>query len=258
MALPSDPRPIGIKRPAVFRDVALTNSTSLNSVDTAFHLAQLSPGDFVFLSEDFVAPAGTTLPAWLVAQDTSAAGSPTTDYVNDAIGGEYTLTTDAQSEAQNLGINGGDNLAFEVIDGLKFECRMKVNAAAIPWSADQRFVCGIGSVRDATLDDMTTNAWFRMEGASANILWETDDGTTDDDDNDTGIDLVDNTYLILNIWIESASLVRFYVDGVLVGTGDLTDADGNAIQVFVEMQRDAGTEVEALVVDYIHVAYPRI
>ena len=213
------------------------------------------------LGEDFIAPAGTTLPAWLGTEDTSAAGAPTLDYIDDEINGAYTLTLAADDELESIALTGGDH---EWIDPSK-DCvvlmAFKVDAAAIPWSADQRFVAGLGTAFNATLDDVAGNAWFRMEGASADLLWETDDGTTDDDDNDTGIDVVDDTYIRAAIRISptaagAADVARFYVNGAQVGEGTLA-AQSDPFQVIFCNQKDAGTETDALVVDYIRIIQSR-
>ena len=70
----------------------------------------IDQADYIEKSEHFIGPAGTTLPAWLSTHDTSAAGSPTLNYVANADGGEFTLTMDTQSEQQNLALYGGDYL----------------------------------------------------------------------------------------------------------------------------------------------------
>lgn len=206
--------------------------------------------------EDFTAAAGTTLPAWLATQDTSAAGSPTLDYVNDVANGEFQILTDAQDEAQNLTLYGGDQLTIDPTANVTFGCRFKIDADAIPWSADQRLVVGLAAARNATLDSNTHHAWFRVEGASANLLWETDDGTTDDDDNDTGYDIADDTYLDVKIELREG-VAFFFVKSAgvwdLVAQGDLSAAtSSNLLQPYIELQKDGGTETEDLRIDYLY------
>ena len=192
----------------------------------------------------------------LATNDVSAAGSPTLGFVSGDAAGVYQLKHDAQDEAQRLTLYMGDNKQFDVSKNLVFMARVKVDAAAIPWSADQRFVVGLADDLNATLDSITAHAWFRMEGASANLLWETDDGTTDDDDNDTGVDVADDTWLDLAIDLRDTSAVKFYVDGAYVGEGDISAHSGN-LQVYMEIQKDGGTEADALEVDYLRVEFDR-
>lgn len=263
----STARPFGLQKPIGVRAIAVVGSENLSDLVDAPSLTArnqsielprgLAREEYCEIYEDFLGRAGEALPTWLTTQDTSAAGSPTLDFVDDAKGGQYQLLTDSTSEAQNLSLYGGDQLTLTIDAGLIVEARVKLDADAIPWTADQRLVIGLASDRNATLDDVATNAWFRVDGASANILWESDDGTTDDDDNDSGVDIADDTWVVLRIEVISGASVQFYVDGALVGTGDLSDASGNAVQFFAELQRDAGTETEALVFDYIRIVQPR-
>ena len=193
------------------------------------------------LFEDFLGSAGADLPSPWAVHDTSAAGSPTTDYVSAGAGGLFRLANDAQSEAQNL--------------ALYMEARIRLNTAGAAFTADQRLVVGLAAARNATLDSNASHVWFRIEGANLNILIEGDDGVTDTNDTDTGIDYVDNEFLVLGIDMTTLSAVKFYVDGVEVATtidvSALLSDDG--LQPYIEMQRDAGTEVETLDIDYVFV-----
>jgi hypothetical protein len=207
------------------------------------------------VQEDFLQSSSGTLVAPWATQDTSAAGSPTLDFVDDADNGEFTLAQDNTDEAQNLTLYWGDSLHIDATAQPYFEARIKIDEDTA-LSADDRLVVGLASARNATLDSVAGHLWFRVEGANHNILWESDDGTTDDDDNDTGVDFVDDTYLVLQIDASNRAAVKYYVDGVLVGTADASDLTGN-LQPFIELQKDAGTVTHAVVVDYVHVAWMR-
>ncbi len=206
--------------------------------------------------EEFRAASGTTLPAWLATQDTSAAGTPTLDYVDDVADGEYQLLQDNTDEAQNLTLYSGDQLTIDPSSNVTFEARWKIDMDTAPWSADQRFVIGLAAARNATLDSVTHHAWFRIEGASLNILWETDDSTTDDDDNDTGIDLTDDGYVAVRIELREGQAIFSILQAEVwqvVGAGDMSAATAtDLLQVFCEMQKDGGTETEDARIDYIY------
>jgi hypothetical protein len=204
--------------------------------------------------EDFLGDAGDTLPIPWATQDTSAAGSPTLDYVSNSANGIFTLTHDNQSEAQNLTLYYGDDLYIDSTQGPVFEAKVELTTAL---TADQRVVVGLAAARNATLDSNTAHAWFRMEGANLNILWETDDGTTDDNDNDSGIDWVSGTAMVLRIDCRNLAQIIFYVDGVVAGVGAAAALTGN-LQPYIEIQRDAGTETNALDIDYVHVVWDRV
>lgn len=207
--------------------------------------------------EDFFAIDTATKPPPWATQDTSAAGTPVLDYVADADNGEFQLNHDATSEAQTLTLYWADQLMIEPTKNPIFECRIKINFAGAAFTADQRIVIGLAGPRNATLDDIARHAWFRIEGANLNILAETDDGTTDDDDNDTTIDIVDNTYLTLRIDMSDLAAIKFYVNGVLGATLAAAVMTAN-LQPFIEIQRDAGAETEDVRIDYVMVEWDRV
>ena len=218
--------------------------------------------DYTEIFEEFLADAGATLPTPWSTEDTSAAGAPTLDYVTDTDNGTYALITAANDEAEYLTLYWEDCLMVDATAGPIFEARLKINTDAATFSADQRMVIGLCGDRNDTLDNVAAHAWFRVEGANLNILWETDDGTTDDDDNDTTIDYVKNTYFRVLIDMTSLSQIEFWVDKEdgagwqHGGTGAAAVMTGN-LQPIVEQQKDGGTETDEVHIDYIRVAWER-
>lgn len=214
------------------------------------------------LYEEFVGPAGSTLPSWLSTQDTSAAGTPTLDYVADASNGAFQLLHDAQDELQKITLYGGDSIHIPVGKNPFLECRIKINMAGATMSADQRFVCGLASARNATLDSIVTHAWVRMEGADLTLFTEADDGTTDTDDQDSTLAFVDNTWHWFLFDLDDLAAVKVWADldgGGYVQCGaplSIPVATGN-LQFFMELQRDTSTEAEDLQVGSIRVGWDR-
>ena len=219
--------------------------------------------DFELL-EDFLGPAGTTLPAHWATEDSSPAGSPTIDYVV-AKGGQFQLATDSQSEAQALTLYWDDNEMLDPTAGLVFECGFIWSPAGAAGIAATDFVVGVASARNATLDDIAEHAWVRVDGANMDLLIEGDDGSTDTDDVDTGLDIVKDQLCRVRIDFSTLSAVQFYID---VGDGNgwrtisttidlsaLTSSD--LLQPFIELQRASGTAVEDLRVDYVRAAMTR-
>lgn len=233
---------------------------NMPSYDTGFRAFSPSRRRRVRIEYDFEQAASSTIrPPWST-QDTSAAGSPTLDFLNDVANGEFQLKHDAQSEAQNLTLYWGDQLMIDPTKNPIIEFLAKINFAGATFSADQRLVMGLASARNATLDSITHHAWFRIEGANLNILVEGDDGTTDTNDQDSGIDIVDNVYTRFRIDMSDLTKVKFYVDGV-EQTGAAVDVSAmaatNLLQPFFEIQRDAGVEAEDFRIDYAWVEYDR-
>lgn len=200
-------------------------------------------GDKVCVFDHFV---DATAP--LSTQDTSAAGSPTVARVSGA-GGIFRLRADSQDEAQALGLNLGDVLVLDPTQGPVFECRLAVHGTL---TGDERAVWGLAAARNATLDSVAKHAWFRVEGVSTSLLWETDDATTDDNDNDTGEDYTADTYNVYKIDMTDLSNVRFMIDGAEVATADLsTLAATDLLQPFIEYQKDGGADTNGLEIDYV-------
>lgn len=224
-------------------------------------------GNYCSFYEDFVLNAGGTLPAPWAKQDTSAAGTPTMDYVASFRNGAYRITHDATSEAQKLTLYWGDHLIIPATRAWIFECGVSFNyPAAAAFSADQRAVFGMASARNATLDSIVSNAWFRVEGADLSIFTESDDGTTDTDDRDSGLDLVEQTVHKFLIDATQQTQIRFYIDladgnGWLESTGGSHQATAwvltDKLQPFFEIQKDAGAELDVLTIDYCAGAWLR-
>lgn len=112
---------------------------------------------------------------------TAAAGHPTVTLS----GGALVLTLDATEEAQLIGIDFGDHLAFDIDDVKRIEI---LAAASASLDAAVSAVLGAGSAVAADPDDVAASAWFKLPGDNTMVV-ETDDGTTNQDDKDTGLDL---------------------------------------------------------------------
>ena len=82
-----------------------------------------------------------------------------------------------------------------------------------------------------------------------------------DDDNATGITLVNGTQVEVEIDCTTLSAVLFKVAGVTVGTGDLSAvAADTVVRPIVVLQRDdnSGTEsTPSIVIDYIEISASR-
>jgi hypothetical protein len=210
-----------------------------------------NPAQQVEIFDDFIDIADGTI--W-VKQDTSANGSPTWALVADTHGGEFAMTLAATNEAESLTIYLGDQRIFAVDKKPVFEAKIKVSTIA----ANQRVVFGLAGDRNATLDNVAQNAWFRIEG-NMNILVETDDGTTDNDDNDTTVDAVNGTYAIYQVDLSNLADIKFRINGVdyTPETMNLSALTTQTLQAFVELQKDSGTGTPAITIDWIRISANR-
>ena len=237
--------------------LGLTRDVDAGDVPTAVDVTWAGVGleKATRLQEDFLLAAGGTLPPPWGKQDTSAAGAPTHDYVVDLAGGVYRMKFAADDEVETLTLYLADQLVVDLAKQPIFRARVKITADTA-FSADDRLVIGLASARDATLDDIVKNVWFRVEGVGNNILVESDDGTTDTNDQDTGVDWVDAAWTVYEIDCSDLSSIKFYVDGVLAATTSAPLLSGVA-QPYIEIQKDAGTVVHQVDVDFIEVASMR-
>ncbi|MFA5715290.1 MAG: hypothetical protein WC998_06100, partial [Candidatus Paceibacterota bacterium] len=117
---------------------------------------------------------------------------------------------------------------------------------------------------NTTLDSIATNAWFRVVStAQTALLWETDNGDTDDDDNDASTVLVAETYHVYRIDCTSTSAVKFYVDDVLVGTSDMSttlSASEAKVQPYFNVSKaksSANTGTGTMYIDYVKIFQSR-
>lgn len=244
--------------------------------------------------DDFNQKSGGTLPAPWNKQDTSAAGSPTLDYVTDAPGGAYVLQLAADNEVEAIGLNWNDHMPLRAAPDdsagtalaayLEFEARWKLESdptgAGGTIGASGIVAIGIASARNATLTSIATRAMFRMAGANHNLYLDTDDGTNDASQPDSGFDWAEATWYtgrilvpISTVAVDRDSLgVRFYIrkdsdtDWTLLNKYSTTrqmkfDALANSakFQPFIELQKGAVANLDnKLTVDYVHTRFLRV
>lgn len=195
-----------------------------------------------------------------VNHDTSSGGAPTFAF-QSAADGVYMMKFHSTSEAEYLATYLGDAVCVSPTKGPIFEARVKLVLAGSTLSADDRIVIGLASARNNTLDSIADHVWFRMEGANNNILAEGDDGTSDNNDNDTGVDYASGTFQVFKIDMTDLTDVKFSIDGNRCALPEAIDvsamAAGDYLQPYIEIQKDAGAEVHEVHIDYISVLSDR-
>ena len=214
--------------------------------------------DFTHM-EDFLKDAGDTLPdIWGVNGKTA---NSTEDYVTDSPAGEYSLIQSSDSEGQASQLTAGNVHWIDLFEKpiIEWRCKLDLTGTNALGSADQRLVIGVcndhTNAEDA-LDDVTVNAWFRMEGTSANIYVEADDASTNTDDQDSTVNLVNNTWNLF--WIDFSNLadVKFYINGTEQGGAAVVMSNissSTVVQPICCIQRDAGAEEEKICIDSFRV-----
>jgi hypothetical protein len=216
--------------------------------------------DFEIIYDDFngaIATFPTSAdPAtpWLVA-DTSSAGSPV--YTKGT--SEATLTLAATSEVENVCLSFGDALDIDIDDIQRVEMRVKISASTMTSGSILAF--GLGSARNDTLDSVTANAWFRMEGANSTTLvyCESDDGVNDNDDKSSGVTLGTTFKEFVIDFTGGKSNVKFFIDGQRVASTTTFDMSNYSagLQPIVQIQKAANTNANGVVVDYVKIVAKR-
>lgn len=216
--------------------------------------------DFEIVYDDFngaVATFPTSAdPAtpWLVA-DTSSSGTPV--YTKGT--SEATLTLAATNEIENVCLSFGDALDIDIDDIQRVEMRVKISASTFTSGSILAF--GLGSARNDTLDSVTANAWFRMEGANSTTLvyCESDDGVNDNDDKSSGVTLGTTFKEFVIDFTGGKSNVKFYIDGQRVASTTTFDMSNYSagLQPIVQIQKAANTNANGVVVDYVKIVAKR-
>lgn len=170
------------------------------------------------------------------------------------------VTLDVTDETEQQGLYWGDQLSLDLSKGLIFEFRFAFPILPTTGTEIARAVLGLASATNAILDNIATNAWLRIEsGAQTVLLWETDDGDTDDNNNVcSGITLAANVYHICRIDATSILAVKFYIDGVLVGTADMSglSSSESLVQPYFCAQKtknSANTGTGTMHLDYVKI-----
>ena len=184
---------------------------------------------------------------WTV-KDTSSAGSPTYLCVTED-GGAMALTLAATSEAEIVTMFLNDVLAYDLrqIQRCWWICKVSGvdSATQIAW--------GLASAQNDTLDNVSVHSWFRIDGTADldDVVIETDDNVTDDNDNATGVTL-GGTYKKFEMdFGRGLSDIRCYIDGQPVGSQTFSLAGvaaGQNVQPFVQIQKASGTGVPAITI----------
>lgn len=189
---------------------------------------------------------------WTI-KDTSAAGTPT--YVNGQNGFTATLASNSESEIVTLYQN--DIKCYDCADILSIEWDVSVSGV----DSVTQVVFGVASSQNDTPDSVTQNAWFKIAGAdsTSNIVCETDDNTTDNDDKATGTTLSSTIKRCVISFRQGLSDVRFSVNGARVASATTFNmsaiAANTQFQPFVQIQKASGTGTPSVTVRQCEIKY---
>ena len=229
----------------------------LDSGDAVVRLGELAepPGDVsasqLECFDDFIGAAlNVTDGRWATVD----VGDATQGVVADAHGGQFALALAATDEAEDAVLYHGDKRNFDIDSKLVFECRAKVTTPGTGVTV----VLGLASDHDLDKDSIADHAWFRLQ-AGLDLLVETDDGVTDNDDVDTLLNLSSGTYHTFRIDLSDPADVQFWVDGQRMlqsTTFDMSNFSGR-LQPYFSLDKAGGTGTAALTLDWVRVTATR-
>lgn len=215
---------------------------------------------------------GAALPPQLTSTTTETGGSPAVTQGN----GSVALTLDATSEPQAAVLYQGDKLAFDIDDLQSVEIVAELDAEP---GAEVSVGLGVCSAQNDTLDSIAEGAFFRLDAGSLAVKIETDDGTTDKDDVETGVTLTAATPTKFRINFRDGiqhrvganslggkAAVQFALDNAqgnlrpvnLNGTIMDMSAYSGRLQLFAQIAKASGTAAGTLTIHSIkveHLAY---
>lgn len=214
--------------------------------------------------DDFI--GGGTIPTSLSAgcpwkqTDTSPAGTPTFAVQSNAAHGELLIQFSNTNEIQNLCLDFGDVLCFD-IDNLQtvafgLTVPQTLNAAT-------RLAFGLQSARNDNTDSTTHNCQFLLAGSNA-LLVETDDNVTDVDDIATGLTVSTAAHRFVIDFTGGKSNIKFYGGPItgsllpLATSRTFSMVTTSSLQPFIQLQKTASTNTDAVRLDYIEVEYKRL
>lgn len=189
-------------------------------------------------------------------KDTSAAGAPTEAILGDADGGQFEFKFAANDEEEILTLYTNDEQNFDPQKAPIAIFRLKTVAQLL---ATDTLVFGLASAQNDTEDSVASLAWFRIQGANLNIMVESDNGVTDNDDVDTTYDVVADTFYEFAVDATNHLDVRFWLKTSVDGEWtDITPAGTTfkvhattGLQPFVQIHKSGGAGQTDLLVDYI-------
>jgi len=212
----------------------------------------ISIADVIDFIDDFTGAAVDETSTWSL-NDTSSSGTPTHAMLADETAVELAL--DATNEQQVCGYDFGGKLIFDIDSVEKFIARFKVSNIV----ANEQIIIGMGSGWNDDPDAIAASAWFKLD-AGMDLLVETDDGTNDNNDKDTTVDLTADTYIWVMIDFSDTANVKFYTstDGKIwtprlaTITFNMSNYTGGLQPMFAVIKA-SGTTTPSITVDIVRV-----
>lgn len=205
--------------------------------------------DVVVYMDDFLGVALDATNDWTVVKDSGA----TAGLVADTVNGVLELTSTATTDDDGASVQGNEVFKAQADKVVWFETKLQCN------DADQTDICVGLTVNFATNPEAMLTAAdrivFQVDDGNASILCKTESGGTETS-TDSGIDLVDDTEVVLGFRVEGTGQVGFYVNRSLVAT-HTTNIPTTELALAAMSVSGSATGTRSTKVDYIFAAATR-
>lgn len=213
-------------------------------------------GKSIFIDNFNRAQSVTTTPGFNGWTAVLTGTTPTAACITED-GGAMTLSVVDTNEAELAVLYTGDVLPYDVrmINDVWWVAKV-ANVDAVT-----SLVMGVASAHNTTLDNVATNAWFRIVGATDTdaVVVETDDATTDNDDVATAVNLTDTYRKFLIDFTQGLDNVRFFIDGERVASGTTFDMSalgaGLNVQPYVSLGKASGEGTASVTLAQFGISY---
>lgn len=197
--------------------------------------------DYYCIEDDFVYELDT---GWVVVKDSGA----TVAIVADTIGGELAITSTATTDNDGGSVQGNEIFAVATGKDMFFQTRIKNN------DVDQSDICVGFTLNFATNPEnmltATDRIVFQVDDGDASILCKTEkDGT--ETSTDSGIDMVDDTYVKLGISCSGTGTVEFFVNDKLVATHSTNIPDDENLAIAAMSLSGSASGTRVTTIDYL-------
>ena len=206
--------------------------------------------DFFEISDDFVGIVLNATNTWTVVKDSGASVA----IIADTTGGEVTLLSAATTDNDGASIQGNEIFTVAADKDIFFETRIKCSTVA------QTDICVGLTVNFATNPEAMLTAAdrivFQVDDGDASILCKTEKSGTETS-TDSGIDMVDATYIVLGFSVNGTGSVQFFINGSIVATHTTNIVDDENLTVAAMSLSGNATGTRATDLDYIIAAQTR-
>ena len=197
--------------------------------------------DYFCLEDDFVYELDT---GWTTVKDSGA----TVAIVADTVGGELGITSTATTDNDGGSVQGNEIFAVAADKNMFFQTRIKNN------DVDQTDICVGFTVNFATNPEnmltATDRIVFQVDDGDASILCKTEkDGT--ETSTDSGIDMVDDTYIKHGIACSGTGKVEFFINDRLVATHSTNIPDDENLAIAAMSLSGSASGTRVTTIDYL-------